>query len=82
MEIGRYRSYTSYSEENGKLVPSKEPLERDSKFNVVEGVSIVDRLTGQKWPIIAEEKKLKPEVKVKELPTASKTQSGFTKKND
>jgi len=30
--FGRYRSYTSYSEENGILVPSKEPLEKDVKL--------------------------------------------------
>ena len=62
MEIGRYRSYTSYSEENGKLVPAIEPQEKDVKYKVVEGVSIVDRITGQKWPIIPDEKKLKSEV--------------------
>lgn len=59
MEIGRYRSYTSYSEENGKLVPAIEPQEKDAKYKVVECVSIVDRITGQKWPIIPDEKKLK-----------------------
>ncbi len=67
MEIGRYRSYTSYSEENGKLVPAIEPQEKDTKYKVVEGVSIVDRITGQKWPIIPDEKKLKSDaVKQKE----------------
>lgn len=59
MEISRYRSYTSYSEENGKLVPAVEPMEKDSKYNVTEKLVIVDRTTGQKWPIITEEKKLK-----------------------
>ena len=34
--FARYRSYTSYSEENGKLVPSKEPLEIDIKFEMNE----------------------------------------------
>lgn len=63
--FSRYRSYTSYSEENGKLVPAKEPLERDVKYIAVEKVVIVDRKTGEKWPI-GEEKKLKSENEQKE----------------
>ena len=53
----RYRSYTTYSEENGKLVPSIEPHEKDAKYTVLENVTIVDRVTGQAWNI--GEKKLK-----------------------
>ncbi len=34
--IKRYRGYTSYSEENGKLVPSIEPFEKDVKIQVTE----------------------------------------------
>jgi hypothetical protein len=57
--FGRYRSYTTYSEENGILVPSIEPLEKDAKYTVLESVTIVDRTTGQVWSI--GEKKLKSE---------------------
>jgi hypothetical protein len=56
-QTARYRSYTTYSEENGKLVPSIEPLEKDAKYNVLENITIVDRVTGQAWNI--GEKKLK-----------------------
>jgi hypothetical protein len=56
-QISRYRSYTTYSEENGKLVPSIEPQEKDAKYTVIENVTIVDRVTGQVWNI--GEKKLK-----------------------
>jgi hypothetical protein len=54
----RYRSYTSYSEENGKLVPSKEPEEKDAKYTLNERLVLVDIKTGQ---ILLEEKKLKSE---------------------
>ena len=64
--ISRYRSYTSYSEENGKLVPAVEPMEKDSKYNVTDKFVIVDRVSGQKWPIITEEKKLKSETEQKQ----------------
>jgi hypothetical protein len=56
-EISRYRSYTTYSEENGKLVPSIEPQEKDAKYHVLENIRIVDRVTGEAWSI--GEKKLK-----------------------
>ena len=58
--FSRYRSYTSYSEENGKLVPCKEPLETEAKFAVNEKLVLVDAKTGQ---IVLEEseKKLKSE---------------------
>ncbi len=49
--FSRYRGYTSYSEENGKLVPSIEPLEKDVKFQVSEE---------QIKKSIEEAKKLKP----------------------
>ncbi len=49
--VYRYRSYTTYSEENGKLVPSIEPQEKDAKYTVVENVTIVDRVSGQIWNI-------------------------------
>lgn len=63
--FSRYRSYTSYSEENGKLVPAKEPLEKDVKYIAVENIVLVDRITGEKWPN-DNEKKLKSEDKQKE----------------
>lgn len=65
MEISRYRSYTSYSEENGKLVPAVEPKEQEAKYSVSDNVVIVDLSTGLKWQI-GEEKKLKSEVKQNE----------------
>jgi|LakMenEpi03Aug12_release.lakeMendotaPanAssembly.Ray.scaffolds.fasta_scaffold6508944_1 hypothetical protein len=34
--ISRYRGYTSYSEENGNLVPSIEPFENDIKYQITE----------------------------------------------
>lgn len=55
----RYRSYTTYSEENGKLVPSIEPQEKDAKYHVLDNIRIVDRVTGEAWSI--GEKKLKTE---------------------
>jgi hypothetical protein len=45
-KISRYRSYTSYSEENGKLVPAIEPQEKDAKYNMTDKLILVDRLTG------------------------------------
>jgi hypothetical protein len=55
-QISRHRSYTTYSEENGILVPSIEPLEKDMK---VKNVSIVDNVTGKIWA--SDKEKLKPE---------------------
>jgi negative regulator of genetic competence, sporulation and motility len=49
--ISRYRGYTSYSEENGKLVPSIEPYEKDVKIQVTEE---------QIKKSIEDQKKLKP----------------------
>lgn len=46
-KIGRYRSYTAYSEENGKLVPSIEPQEKNVKCNVLENVTIIYRVTNE-----------------------------------
>jgi hypothetical protein len=60
--FSRYRSYTSYSEENGKLVPSKEPEEKDAKYTLNEKLVLVDIKTGQ---ILLEEKKLKSEADAK-----------------
>jgi hypothetical protein len=37
----RHRSYTSYSEENGKLVPSIEPQEKDVKVKGIEDTNTV-----------------------------------------
>ena len=60
-EISRYRSYTSYSEENGKLVPSIEPQEKDAKYTMTDKLLLVDRVNGT---IIGMEgvKKLKTEM--------------------
>jgi hypothetical protein len=55
----RYRSYTTYSEENGKLVPSIEPQEKDAKYAVIDEVLIVDRISGQKWEMGEQKEKLK-----------------------
>ena len=55
-QIARYRSYRTYSEENGILVPSIEPQEKTA---IVENVSIVDKITGKIWA--SEKEKLKPE---------------------
>ena len=46
-KIGRYRSYTAYSEENGKLVPSIEPQEKNVKCNVLESVTIIYSVTDE-----------------------------------
>jgi hypothetical protein len=58
--FSRYRSYTSYSEENGKLVPCKEPDESEAKFIINEKLVLVEAKTGK---ILLEEyqKKLKSE---------------------
>lgn len=61
-QIGRYRSYTTYSEENGILVPSIEPLEKDMK---IENVSIVDKITGKIWA--SDKEKLKSDTVPKPL---------------
>ncbi len=45
-EISRYRSYTSYSEENGKLVPSIEPQEKDAKYTMTDKLLLIDRVKG------------------------------------
>jgi hypothetical protein len=34
--FSRYRSYTSYSEENGKLVPSIEPMENTTLLKIAD----------------------------------------------
>lgn len=62
---GRYRGYTSYSEENGKLVPSIEPFEKDVKYQITEEEikkSIAKAAADQ-------EKKLKSSEIKKERPT-------------
>ena len=46
-KIGRYRSYTAYSEENGKLVPSIESQEKNVKCNVLENVTIIYGVTNE-----------------------------------
>jgi hypothetical protein len=46
--FGRYRSYTSYSEENGKLIPSKEPEEKDVKFKMTDKLVLVPLEAGKK----------------------------------
>ncbi len=62
--FSRYRSYTSYSEENGRLVPSKEPEEKDTKYTLNDKLVLVDIKTGK---VLLEEyeKKLKSEVDAK-----------------
>jgi hypothetical protein len=65
--FARYRSYTSYSEENGKLIPSKEPLEVDIKFEMNEKLVLVK---GNETILEDVEKKLKPEVDKKESSAA------------
>ena len=63
--FARYRSYTSYSEENGKLIPAKEPEEKEIKYKLDEKLVLVDVKTGK---ILLEEyeKKLKLEADKKE----------------
>jgi hypothetical protein len=64
--FARYRSYTSYSEENGKLVPSKEPLETDVKYQMSDKLVLVPLETGQKI-LEKYEKKLKSDADKKVL---------------
>jgi hypothetical protein len=58
--FGRYRSYTTYSEENGKLVPSIEPQQKDAKYHMTDRLCLVDRVT-EKTVGLEGEKKLKTE---------------------
>jgi hypothetical protein len=69
--FARYRSYTSYSEENGKLIPAKEPYENEVKFELNEKLVLVDVKTGK---ILLEEyeKKLKSEADKKESSNTAK----------
>jgi hypothetical protein len=73
--FARYRSYTSYSEENGKLIPAKEPEEKDIKYQLNDKLVLVDVKTGK---ILLEEyeKKLKLEADKKESTPAQ--QNGNT----
>ena len=73
--FARYRSYTSYSEENGKLIPAKEPEEKDIKYQLNDKLVLVDIKTGK---ILLEEyeKKLKSEADKKESTPAQ--QNGNT----
>ncbi len=69
--FGRYRSYTSYSEENGRLIPSKEPYEKDAKFELSDKLVLVPIESGKK--ILEEyEKKLKSETDKKESTNSAK----------
>jgi hypothetical protein len=59
MEVfSRYRSYTSYSEENGKLIPAKEPEEKDVQFQLDDKLVLVPLEAGKKM-LEEYEKKLK-----------------------
>lgn len=59
MEVfSRYRSYTSYSEENGNLIPAKEPEEKDVKFILNDKLVLVELEKGKKI-LEGYEKKLK-----------------------
>ena len=69
--FSRHRSYTSYSEENGKLIPSKEPEEKDVKYQLDENVVLVPLETG-KIMLEEYEKKLKSEVDKKESSPSAK----------
>jgi hypothetical protein len=68
--FARYRSYTSYSEENGKLVPSKEPLETDIKFEMNEKLVLVKGDINKTIFEEDDEKKLKSEADKKESSAA------------
>ena len=59
-EVNRYRSYTTYSEENWNLVPSIEPYEKDAKYTMNDKLCLVERVTG-KIIGLEGEKKLKLE---------------------
>jgi hypothetical protein len=72
--FARYRSYTSYSEENGKLVPSKEPLEKDVKFVVTDKLVLVPLEAGKKM-LDEYEKKLKSETEQKESTSLPRIQA-------
>jgi hypothetical protein len=72
--FARYRSYTSYSEENGKLVPSKEPLEKDVKFVVTDKLVLVPLEAGKKM-LDEYEKKLKSDADIKESTSLPRIQS-------
>ena len=63
--FSRYRSYTSYSEENGKLIPAKEPEEKDVKFILDDKLVLVPLESGKKM-LEEYEKKLKSEANQKE----------------
>lgn len=56
-KVARYRSYTTYSEENGQLVPSIEPQEKNVKCKILENMTIVYRVTDEVMNI--EKEKLK-----------------------
>ena len=68
--FSRYRSYTSYSEENGKLIPSKEPEEKDVKYELDENLVLMPLETG-KIMLKEYEKKLKSEADKKETTKSS-----------
>lgn len=72
--FGRYRSYTSYSEENGKLIPSKEPFEKDVKFALTDKLVLVPLETGKKM-LDEYEKKLKSESEQNELTSLTSIQA-------
>lgn len=72
--FARYRSYTSYSEENGKLVPSKEPDEKDVKFKMSDKLVLVPLEAGKKM-LDEYEKKLKSESDTKESTTLPRIQA-------
>jgi hypothetical protein len=69
--FARYRSYTSYSEENGKLIPAKEPEEKDVKYQLDDKLVLVDIKTG-KMLLEEYEKKLKSEADKKETTISAK----------
>ena len=59
-KVARYRSYTTYSEENGQLVPSIEPQEKNVKCKILENMTIVYRATDEVMNM--EKEKLKPSI--------------------
>lgn len=63
--FGRHRSYTTYSEENGKLIPSKEPLEKDVKIKLSDNLVLVPLEEGKKM-LDEYAKKLKSDADKKE----------------
>lgn len=68
--FGRYRSYTSYSEENGKLIASKEPFEKDVKFVITDKLVLVPLEVGKKM-LDNQEKNLKSDTEQKEITNLS-----------